>query len=190
MRTAAQFRVHIPSLRAAIRLKNSAFTLLELMTVIVVIAILATMLMPAMQGVQRRVERINCTSNLKGLFVATESYIQDNGHWPQIDSALIKGDASDHKYSQAWINALARYGIAQKVWICPTHQRSLQNPDYTKPEKVRIDYLAMPFDTAQFTPHRWPSQPWFVERASAHGSGNLVIFTDGSVQALFEITHN
>lgn len=160
------------------------------MTVMVIIGILVTMLLPAGEYVRKRTERINCTSNLKNLFVAAESYIQDNGHWPQIDPGLIKSDASDHNYSKAWIDALSRYGIDRKNWICPTHQRDVGSPDYTKPENVRIDYFAMPFDTAQFTPHRWPSQPWFVERASAHGNGNLVIFTDGSVQALYEITHN
>lgn len=160
---------------------------MELLTVIVIIAILVVMLLPATQMLRARAERINCTSNLKSLFVATESYIQDNGHWPQIPATLITTDIQDHKYSQAWIDALTRYGISRNVWICPTQQRLLEAPDYNKPDKVRIDYMAMPFDTAAFTPHRWPTQPWFVERANAHENGNLVIFTDGSVQALFEI---
>jgi hypothetical protein len=39
----------------------------------------------------------------------------------------------------------------------------------------------MNFDDKPTTPHQWPRQHWFLERANVHGNGNLIIFTDGSV---------
>ena len=42
----------------------------------------------------------------------------------------------------------------------------------------------MPFDNKPRTPYRWGRMPWFVERADFHGQGQLIIFTDGSVQEL------
>jgi hypothetical protein len=38
------------------------------------------------------------------------------------------------------------------------------------------------FDNIPGTARRWPSQPWLVERADAHGSGALICFTDGSIK--------
>src|ERR1700730_521281 len=34
------------------------------------------------------------------------------------------------------------------------------------------------------TPHEWPTQPWFIETGDVHGTGNLIVFTDGSISDL------
>ena len=60
----------------------------------------------------------------------------------------------------------------------------MHNPDLTKPENVRVDYMATSFDSKPTTPHQWPRQPWFAEIGDVHGHGNLIIFTDGSVSDL------
>lgn len=163
----------------------NAFTLLELLTAIVVIAILMVMFFPAIQGVQSRVEKIRCMSNLRGLYGACALYIQQTGHWPQIDPNLLAADKK--AYVRAWITTLQPMGIAAKNWICPTIQRSSGDPDYTQEASSRIDYFATPFDDKAFTPFRWASQPWFVENNDAHGNGNLIIFTDGSIRELEDV---
>jgi prepilin-type N-terminal cleavage/methylation domain-containing protein len=168
-----------------------AFTLLELLIVIGVIAILTGIMFPVVSTVRARAQRVQCMSNLRNLHVAANLYVQQNGSWPQIlvDSD-DDGDGGQPDYARAWIAALAPFGLTQKAWICPTIQGLLQNPDYFQPENARVDYYAMPFDDKPTTPYQWPRQPWFVEKADVHGNGNLIIFTDGSISDLKSVLRN
>ena len=172
--------------REAISTKaTQGFTVLELMMGLVIAAILGVLLLPAIQSVRNRVEKVNCMSNLRNLSAAANLYIQQNGHWPQISPVLMSSDRI--AYSKAWIAALEPMGISAKGWICPTVQHSWGGPDYLKPDQIRIDYIPFPFDEKQMTPYRWSGSPWFVENADAHGNGNLIIFTDGSIRELNEV---
>ena len=169
--------------------RSGGFTLLELLTVITIILILAMMLLPAVDGIRSRAERVACTANLHSLFIAANAYVQQNGYWPQIPGALVKTDSTDHAYSTAWINALTPFNITKKVWVCPTVQRLMGNPDLEQLTNQRIDYLATPFDPKPQTPYKWSLQPWFVERGAMHGTGNLMIFGDGSVKASNDVAN-
>ncbi len=164
---------------------NPAFSLLELLSAIVIIGILAVLLFPAIGSIQSRIERVRCTANLRGLYAGASLYVQQNGHWPQIDPGLMVSDKK--AYAKAWIAALQPMGIYGNGWICPTLQRMGGGQDFTQEENIRIDYIPMPFDDKAMTPYRWSAAPWFVENSDVHGSGNLVIFTDGSVRDLTDI---
>jgi prepilin-type N-terminal cleavage/methylation domain-containing protein len=158
------------------------FTLLEVFVVVVIIGILATLLIPVFSKIRARAQRVQCMANLRSLYIAAESYIQQNGSWPQIP--MSDSDSAENDYANAWITALTPFGPTQQTWICPTIQELLQNPDLSKLENVRVDYFATSFDDKPLTPHQWPKQPWFAETGDVHGNGNLIIFTDGSISDL------
>jgi prepilin-type N-terminal cleavage/methylation domain-containing protein len=164
------------------RLRSGCFTLFELLIVLVIIGILAVLLLPLISGMRARAQRVQCMSNLRSLYTATELFIQQNGSWPQI--AMSDSDSAEEDYAKAWIDALTPFGPTQKTWICPTIQNLLGNPDLADPNNVRVDYVATTFDDKPTTPHQWPKQPWFAEVGDVHGHGNLIIFTDGSISDL------
>ena len=163
-------------------LASRAFTLLELAITIVIIAILTGLVIAAIGMMRARAQRITCMANLRSLSTAANVYVQQHGRWPQIPVGTA--DDATEAYAEAWITALAPFGPTRQTWICPRIQNLLQNPDYSKPENARVDYIATPFDDKPTSPMEWPRQPWFVEAGDVHGNGNLIIFTDGSISDL------
>ena len=55
-----------------------AFTLVELLVVISIIALLLSILMPSLQKAREQAQRLICATNLKNLGIATQTYILEN----------------------------------------------------------------------------------------------------------------
>ena len=72
------------------------FTLVELLVVIAVIAVLVSMLLPALARVRARTSSTNCVSNLRQIGAAMQSYAVDCDYFP---GAYLSGSGA-HWYEQ------------------------------------------------------------------------------------------
>ena len=83
---------------------RKAFTLIELLVVIAIIAILAALLMPALERAREQTRRAACAANLHQTFLAQSFYLDDFDRW--FVSKNIWGSTSH--FSLPWNAAQAR----------------------------------------------------------------------------------
>jgi prepilin-type N-terminal cleavage/methylation domain-containing protein len=93
--------------------KNSAFTLVELLTVIAIIGILAALLLVAVSQAKARAQRIQCANNVRQLGITLQHYLSDKDAYPCFfnresravwQSALHQYEASpsDNRHISEW----------------------------------------------------------------------------------------
>jgi len=99
------------------------FTLIELLTVIAIISLLAGLLFPVLGKVRRRAKSINCAANLHQIGLAFASYMTESKDTFPYASEKYTVDSSHAKISEVLLDAS---GNNTKIYLCP---------EDTQPEK-------------------------------------------------------
>ncbi len=92
------------------------FTLIELLIVIAIIAILAGLLLPALQQARNKARLIACSSNLKQMGFGMRSYLDDSRDFFPLKSYPMPENNSKNIY-WTWIVARDKY-IPGSVFLC------------------------------------------------------------------------
>lgn len=93
--------------------KLKGFTLIELLVVIAIIALLLSIIMPALRKAKEQARTVACLSNLKQWGVIFEMYIQDN------DQKYYKAWTS-LSIGHEWIDCTRPYYQDPKICFCPS----------------------------------------------------------------------
>jgi prepilin-type N-terminal cleavage/methylation domain-containing protein/prepilin-type processing-associated H-X9-DG protein len=127
--------------KRSIRTSGQGFTLVELITVIAIIGILAALLMAALGRIRQSGETVACASNLRQIGAAAAAYSADH------DGAvlpMVQINSGWTAYVKPWPIVLADYlGIphasgqrSRSILVCP----SIKNPRYYGPPDSTDDW--------------------------------------------------
>lgn len=158
-----------------------AYTLVEILVTMVIIAVLAAIAVPSYRAQRRSAEKAVCISQMRVIHVALDNFMLDKHHWPQIpDKYFYVDDEAD--FWKWWILTLEPYGAGENVWLCPSDKLQRESAD-----EYNGSYMPAKFDAHNSTPYRWAGQPWLVERGKLHKQGAHIMFPDGSIRNSSEV---
>jgi prepilin-type N-terminal cleavage/methylation domain-containing protein/prepilin-type processing-associated H-X9-DG protein len=109
--------------------KKSRFTLIELLVVIAIIAILAAMLMPALQKARERSNVMTCLNNLKSIGSCVSMYANDFAGWPPPTAPYVGDPNNLRGYAMNLIKSKYAADPTKSnkgnIFKCPFHQKKI-----------------------------------------------------------------
>jgi len=170
---------------------KAAFTLVELVVVIAIVACLATLLVPTVTAMQQRADATACSSNLRQVGIAGLLYAGDHGQttpviepWPSQPVYPASADA------QTILAALQPYGLTAATLHC---HADIVGPNYFAKEGSSYEWCPMAngqnlhsiklFLGGNMPTLTLPRLIVAFDYCNVHNNASNVLFGDGHVAA-------
>lgn len=130
-----------------------AFTLVELLVVIGIIALLISILMPALSKAKDQANRVACGSNVRSFCQALIMFAQDNkGRFPDLVNSDGQYDntgttTTKYPYEVQVIHPhvrdvlMPKYGMTRKMFYCPSNPEMDVDLNWVKPDKSNYGFV-------------------------------------------------
>ena len=141
--------------------RSRGFTLIELLVVIAVIAVLVSLLLPAVQQAREAARRTQCKNNLKNIGLALHNYQQQFLVYPM---AEVHGLSATFPPHCNWENAIGCWGTAIMPQLDQANVYNLcnfsMNPQYLSVENREVMQLEIPIYQCPSDWYDGLSSPW------------------------------
>jgi len=108
--------------------KCGAFTLVELLVVMAIIACLVSLLLPSLATVRAKADTMKCVGNMRQIGVAVNLYVSDHSErTPIIEPWPSQPVYTSTDGAQTMLQALGTYGVTEASLQCPS---DLKGPNY------------------------------------------------------------
>jgi prepilin-type processing-associated H-X9-DG protein len=121
-----------------------SFTQIELLVVLAIVAVLASLMFPAMQRARHRAFRISCTSNLKIIGLACKTWSldkEDRFPWQVLTNSAgeLRPEAATNVYQQFLV--MSNELSTPYVLRCPADAQRARTRDFGKLNNTNISYF-------------------------------------------------